>query len=184
MPQTVTARRTPVLPPYAPEMPVAELRTAEAFLVTVLRLWLAAKANGAKAPQASGPKDWRSGFMAAGLEEDAAPDFDMALRILQAGAQPPLALRDVRHPRLAADEARLLSVFGHLQRGDIGSALTELQYRLPTKSLRWMLRYARSAAGALAVRGLILPDRSLPGAAVARRASPAAFVDRGAALLH
>jgi hypothetical protein len=59
-----------------------------------------------------------------------------------------------------------------------------LQYRLPTKSLRWMLRYARSAAGALAVRGLVLPNRSLPGAAITHRASPGAFVDRGAALLH
>lgn len=184
MPQTATAASAPVLPPYAPEMPVAELRTAEAFLVTTGRLWLAERSQGAKTSQASILRDWRSGFLAAGLEEDAAPDFDMALRILHAGAQPPLALRDFRHPRLAADEARLLSVFGHLQRGDIGAALTELQYRLPTKSLRWMLRYARSAAGAMNVRGLILPDRSLPTAAIPYRASPGAFVDRGAALLH
>lgn len=140
--------------------------------------------GGAKAPRGPSSTDWCSGFTAAGLEEDAAPDFDMALRILHAGAQPPLALRDFRHPRLGADEARLLSVFGHLQRGDVGAALTELQYRLPTKSLRWMLRYARSAAGALSVRGLILPDRSLPTAAIVHRASPAAVVDRGAALLH
>ncbi|HWA47795.1 MAG TPA: hypothetical protein VG742_05940, partial [Dongiaceae bacterium] len=137
MPQTATAPRTPVLPPYVPEMPVSDLRTAEAFLVATLRLWLAEKASGTKAPHAPNARDWRSGFLAAGLEEDAAPDFDMALRILHAGAQPPLALRDFRDPRLAADEARLLSVFGHLQRGDIGTALTELQYRLPTKSLRW-----------------------------------------------
>ena len=184
MPQTSTTAPVTVLPPYAPEMSVAELRTAEAFLVTTVRLWLAERTNGAKAPRARGAVDWRSGFMAAGLEEDAAPDFDMALRILHAGAQPVLALRDFRHPRLTADEARLLSVFGHLQRGDLGAALTELQYRLPTKSLRWMLRYARSAAGAMNVRGLILPDRSLPTAAIVHRASPAAFVDRGAALLH
>lgn len=184
MPRTLAAVPASVLPPYVPDMPVAELRTAEALLVTTLRLWLAERSNGVKAPRAHDSADWRSGFMAAGLEEDAAPDFDMALRILHAGAQPPLALRDFRHPRLAADEARLLSVFGHLQRGDVGSALTELQYRLPTRSLRWMLRYARSAAGAMNVRGLILPDRSLPTAAIMQRASPAAFVDRGAALLH
>lgn len=179
MPKAAAFAPSPVLPPYMPEMPVAELRTAEAFLVATLRLWLAEQFQEVKSP-----RDWRSGFMAAGLEEDAAPDFDMALRVLKAGAQPPLALRDFRHPRLAADEARLLSVFGFLQRGDVGSALTELQYRLPTKSLRWMLRYARSAAGAMAVRGLLLPDRSLPTAAIVHRASPAAFVDRGAALLH
>lgn len=184
MPNAAAFIPSPVLPPYAPDMPIAELRTAEAFLVTTLRLWLAERSQEAKAPQGPGSMDWRSGFMAAGLEEDAAPDFDMALRILHAGAQPPLALRDFRHPCLAADEMRLLSVFGHLQRGDIGAALTELQYRLPTKSLRWMLRYARSAAGAMAVRGLVLPDRSLPTAAIVHRASPAAFVDRGAALLH
>lgn len=184
MPETVTIAPAPVLAPYAPEMPVAELRTAEAFLVTTLRLWLAERSGGAKTPRAPGSMDWRSGFMAAGLEEDAAPDFDMALRILHAGAQPALALRDFRHPRLAPDEMRLLTVFGHLQRGDVASALTELQYRLPTKSLRWMLRYARSAAGAMQVRGLVLPDRSLPTAAITYRASPAAFVDRGAALLH
>ncbi len=179
MPNAAAFAPPVLLPPYAPDMPLADLRTAEAFLMTTLRLWLAEKTNGAKAP-----RDWRSGFMAAGLEEDAAPDFDMALRILHAGAQPPLALRDFRHPRVAADEARLLSVFGHLQRGDVGSALTELQYRLPSKSLRWMLRYARSAAGAMAVRGLMLPDRSLPTATIVHRASPAAFVDRGAELLH
>lgn len=171
--------RAPALPPYAPEMPVVALRTAESFLVTALRLWLAERQR----PAGAAP-DWRGGFAAAGLEEDAAPDFDMALRILAAGARPALSLRDFRHPRLSADEARLLLVFGHLQRGDVGAALTGLQYRLPTKALRWMLRYARSAAGALAVRGLALPDRSLPSAAIAHRASPVAFVDRGAALLH
>jgi len=184
MPPIAALAPPPVLPPYAPEMPVSELRTAEAFLVTSLRLWLAGQHRTVAAPRAQGSHDWRSGFAAAGLDEDGAPDFDMALRILQAGAQPPLALRDFRHPRLAADEAHLLQVFGHLQRGDVGAALAELQYRLPTKALRWMLRYVRSAAGAMAVRGLVLPDRSLPSAAIAHRASPAAFVDRGAALLH
>ena len=179
MPKAADLARIAFLPPFAPDMPIAELRTAEAFLVTTLRLWLAERSQAPKAP-----RDWRSGFMAAGLEEDAAPDFDMALRILHAGAQPPLGLRDFRHPRLAEDEARLLSVFAYLQRGDVGAALTELQYRLPTKSLRWTLRYARSAAAAMAVRGLVLPDRSLPTAAIAHRACAAVFVDRGAALLH
>lgn len=170
--------RPATLPPYAPDMPVAELRTAETFLVTALRLWQAERRR------AAAPHDWRGGFAAAGLEEDAAPDFDMALRILDAGARPSLDFHSFRHPRLGTDEARLLHVFGQLQRGDIGAPLTELQYRLPTKALRWMLRYARSAAGALAVRGLLLPDRSLPSVAVVHRASPGAFVDRGAALLH
>jgi hypothetical protein len=169
----------PSLPPYAAEMAVSGLRTAEAFLLTALRLW-----QGAHLRRTDLPGDWRDGFLAAGLEEDAAPDFDMALRILQAGAKPGLALREPRNPRISLDEACLLRVFAHLQRGDVGAALVALQHRLPGKSLRWMLRYARSAAGALAVRGLMLPDRALNAVAVPARSFPVTFVDRGAVLLH
>ncbi len=142
--------------PYVAEMPVAGLKTAELFLLTTIRLWLSAQRN----PRAV-VADWRQGLAAARLAEDGAPDFDMTLRILSAAAKPALASRDAGHPSLSADEARLLQLFGALQRGETGDAVLSLQTWMPTKPLRWLLRYARSFVGLMATQKLILPD-SMP----------------------
>jgi len=165
------------VPPYVAEMPLAGLKTAELFLLTTLRLWLAAHRR-AQVP------DWRQGLAAAGLMEDGAPDFDMMLRILIAGVRQ-LDSRAAGHPRLSADEALLLRLFGALQHGETGEAVEILQAWLPSKPLRWLLRYARSFVGVMAFQKLILPDRmpdSRPQYAL--RASGAAFLDRGSILLH
>ena len=103
------------MPPYVAEMPLAGFKTAELFLLTTLRLWLAAHRRTAV-------PDWRRGLAAAGLAEDGAPDLDMALRILIAGVRT-LDSRETAHPRLSADEARLLRLFGALQHGDTGEAV-------------------------------------------------------------
>lgn len=116
--------------------------------------------------------------------EDAAPDFDMTLRILVAGVRK-LDSRDAGHPRLSADEARLLRLFGALQRGETGEAVGILQAWLPSNPLRWLLRYARSFVGVMASQRLILPDRipeDTPHFAL--RVSAGAFLDRGSILLH
>src|SRR6185436_20553425 len=68
------------VPPYVAEMPLVGFKTAELFLLTTLRLWLAAHRR-AQVP------DWRQGLAAAGLMEDGAADFDMTLRILIAGVR-------------------------------------------------------------------------------------------------
>ena len=165
------------MPQYVAEMPLAGLRTAELFLLTTLRLWLAAHRR-ADVP------DWRQGFAAAGLMEDGAPDFDMTLRILVAGARR-LDSRPAGHPRLSADEARMLRLFGALQRGDTGEAVGILQASLPSEPLRWLLRYARSFVGVMAAQRLILPDRRADDQAhFALRVSAGAFSDRGTILLH
>ena len=130
------------MPPYVAEMPLAGLKTAELFLLTTLRLWLAAHRR-ANVP------DWRQGLAAAGLMEDGAADFDMTLRILIAGVRT-LDSRPAGHPRLGADEARLLRLFGALQHGDTGAAAAILQGWLPSKPLRWLMRYARSFVGVMA----------------------------------
>ena len=57
------------MPPYVAEMPLAGLKAAELFLLTTIRLWLAARRR-ADVP------DWRQGFAAAGVIEDGAADFD------------------------------------------------------------------------------------------------------------
>ena len=166
--------------PYVAEMPVAGLKTAELFLLTTIRLWLSVQRNPRVAVA-----DWRQGLAAAGLAEDGAPDFDMALRILSASAKPALASRDAGHPRLSADEARLLQLFGALQRGETGEAVGDLQIWLPAKPLRWLLRYVGSFAGMMAARKVVLPDRSLsadPQFTV--RASIGSFRDPGSVLLH
>ena len=165
------------MPPYVAEMPLAGLKTAELFLLTTLRLWLAAH-HRADVP------DWRQGFAAAGLMEDGAPDFEMTMRILVAGVRR-LDSRPARHPRLGADEARLLRLFGTLQRGETGEALGILQAWLPSKPLRWLLRYARSFVGVMAAQRLILPDRMAEDRPhFALRANIGAFLGRGSILLH
>jgi len=165
------------VPPYVAEMPLAGLKTAELLLLTTLRLWLAARRR-ADVP------DWRQGFAAAGLIEDGAADFDMTLRILVAGVRR-LDGRPAGHPRLSTDEARLLCLFGALQRGETGAAVGILQAWLPSKPLRWLLRYARSFVGVMAARRLILPDRTAEeGPHIALRTSLGAFLDRGSTLLH
>jgi hypothetical protein len=159
-------------------MPLAGFKTAELFLLTTLRLWAAAHRR------ATVPEDWRRGLAAGGLLEDGAPDFDMTLRILVAGVRT-LDSRPAGHPRLSADEARLLSLFGALQRGETGAAVVILQAWLPSKPLRWLLRYARSFVGVMAAERLILPDRSgQAGTHFALRASPDAMPDRGLMVLH
>jgi hypothetical protein len=165
------------VPPYVAEMPLAGFKTAELFLLTTLRLWLAAQRR-APVP------DWRRGLAAAGLAEDGAPDFDMTLRILIAGART-LDSRETAHPRLSADEARLLRLFGALQHGDTGEAVETLQAWLPSKPLRWLLRYARSFVGVIATQKLILPDRMPEDQPrFALRASAGTFLDPGSILLH
>ena len=165
------------MPPYVAEMPLAGFKTAELFLLTTLRLWLAAQRR-ATVP------DWRRGLAAAGLAEDGAPDLDMTLRILVAGART-LDSRETAHPRLSADEARLLRLFGALQRDETGEAVAILQAWLPSKPLRWLLRYARSFVGVMATQRLILPDRTPEDKPqFALRASAGKFLDRGSILLH
>jgi hypothetical protein len=165
------------VPPYVAEMPLAGFKTAELFLLTTLRLWLAAQRRAA-AP------DWRRGLAAAGLAEDGAPDFDMTLRILVAGVRT-LDSRAANHPRLSADEARLLRLFTALQHGDMGEAVAILQAWLPSKPLRWLIRYAGSFVGVMASKKLILPDRmpeDRPQFTLRTSASP--FLDHGSILLH
>jgi hypothetical protein len=158
-------------------MPLAGFKTAELLLLATLRLWLAAHRR-AQAP------DWRRGLAAAGLMEDGAPDFDMTLRILVAGVRQ-LDSRPAGHPRLSGDEARLLRLFGALQHGETGEAVGILQAWLPSKPLRWLLRYAGSFVGVMAVQRLILPDRTVAdGPQFRLRASAGSFLDRGSILLH
>jgi hypothetical protein len=165
------------VPPYVAEMPLAGFKTAELFLLTTLRLWLA-EHRRATVP------DWRRGLAAAGLAEDGAPDLDMALRILIAGVRK-LNSRETAHPRLSADEARLLHLFGALQHGDTGEAVEILQAWLPSKPLRWLLRYARSFVSVMATQKLILPDRMPEDRPhFALPVSAGASLDRGSILLH
>jgi hypothetical protein len=165
------------VPPYVAEMPLAGFKTAELLLLTTLRLWLAAH----RRPNVP---DWRQGLAAAGLLEDGAPDLEMALRILTAGV-PTLDSRPAGHPRLSADEARLLRAFCALQRGETGEAVGILQIWLRSKPLRWLLRYACNFVCVMAAEKLILPDR-MPEARphFALRTSAGAFLHRGSKLLH
>lgn len=165
------------MPPYVAEMPLAGFKTVELLLLATLRLWLAAHRRAAV-------PDWRRGLAAAGLAEDGAPDLDMTLRILIAGVRQ-LDSRGTAHPRLSADEARLLRLFGALQHGDSGEAVEILQAWQPSRPLRWLLRYARNFVGVMATQKLILPDRKVQARThFALRASASVFQDIGAILQY
>jgi hypothetical protein len=139
-------------------------------LLTTVRLCLAARRRSAV-------PDWRGGLAAADLAEDGAPDLDMTLRIMVDGVRQ-LDSRGTAHPRPSADGARLLRLFGALQHGDTGEAVEILQAWLPSKPLRWLLRYARNFVGVMAIQKLILPDRKVQlGTHFALRASASAFQD-------
>ena len=78
-----------------------------------------------------------------------------------------------------------LRLFGALQRGETGETVGILQASLPSRTLRGLLRYARSFVGIMAAQKLILPDRMPEDRPhFALRASPNAFLDRGSILLH
>ena len=144
-------------------MPLAGHKTAELFLLTTLRLWLAAHRR-APVP------DWRRGLAAAGLMEDGAPDFDMTLRILIAGVQT-LDSRPAGHPRLGAHLHDLFNDVLDLSRVEAGKHEIFEEMVEPAKivdvCLAMMSARARDEQIDLAV--------SIPEALPALRADPRAM---------
>ncbi len=168
------------LPPhvYAPETPLQELGTAELFLVSVARLWLARRRD----PDGAGP-DWRAGFRAADIGGDGAGAFVGLCRIVGVAARRRLDVRRRADPILGVDEAWFLRIVSLLQHGRAADAAAILTDWLPTAAVRLALPQATRLAAALDAAGLRVPLRH--GEAGRRRPhGPAAAAARGLDLVH
>ena len=164
-------------PLYRRDMPVAELRAAEAFIVAVLRLWAAPH----RAPAERHP-DWRAGFRAAGIAQDGAAAFEGLFRIVASAGRRKLDFRCQRCAGLGSDEALLLQLLMLLQRARWEEAAVILADWLPPAASRMAMVPAIGLAGVLAAAGLVVPLRHCEAAEIHRRV-PAAQI-RGCELVH
>jgi hypothetical protein len=138
-------------PAYAADAPVAELRTAELFVVSSLRLWVLPHTD----PGGLHP-DWRMGFHCAGIEDDGADAFDAMLHAIASNAVQTLDVRCPRCPRLGEDEAWLLQLAGTLQRRQLRDAVAILGGWLSPAAVRIAVECADRFAAGLAASGLHL----------------------------
>jgi hypothetical protein len=166
-----------LLPVYRSDAPIAELRVAEAFVVTALRLWAAPH----RAPGQQ-HEDWWGGFVAAGIDEAGAAAFDTLFRIVVASAQRPLDVRCQHCAHLGADEAWLLQLVMLLQRARRAEAAIILADWLPPAAARMAMTPAFGFARALVEVGLVVPLRHCEAAEIHQQV-PAAHV-RGCELVH
>lgn len=141
-------------PAYPQDTPIAELRTAELFVLVAVRLWAAPHRD----PGRTHP-DWRGSFAAAGIDKIGLPGFDALLRILATTALAPLDVRCARCAKLGEDEAWLLQLVSLLQRDRMVEAAAILQQWLPRAGARIALAYAVEFAAAMAGAGLAVPHR-------------------------
>jgi hypothetical protein len=162
---------------YVTDAHLIELRTAELFVVTSMRLWAAPYRD----PAGDHP-EWQYGFAAARIGGDGVVGFDTLFRILVAAHRRCFDVRCLRNGRLGQDEALLLQLVGLLQRGRIDEALTVLAEWLPPAAVHMALLPAQRFAAALAEVGLLIPDHRPETARLAPYAM--AHGDRGFALVH
>jgi hypothetical protein len=162
---------------YVTDAHLIELRTAELFIVTSVRLWAAPYRD----PDGDHPA-WQPGFAAARIAGEGVTGFDTLFRVIVAAHNRCLDVRCLRCGRLGADEALLLQLVGLLQQTMIDEALAILADWLPPTAVHMALLPAQHFAAALADAGLRIPDHRQE--AVRPSAYAMAHGDRGFALLH
>jgi hypothetical protein len=165
---------------YPPNAPVADLRTAELFVLCAVRLWVARfrdpAENGVRAS-----RDLERGFAAAAVADQGLVGLCRFFDVVVATVQKPLDMRCLKCPALGEDEGLLLQAVSLLQHGPGAEAATVLREWLPPAALRLALRELAELAGALMDAGLVLPRRH---AEAAFTGSPVVCTDRGVALVH
>jgi hypothetical protein len=165
-------------PVYPINSPIAELRTAELFLVSSIRLWAAPHLD-----PAGSHADWRGAFVAAGIEEDGGADFDSLFRIVAGAARRSLDVRCARCRQLGEDEAWLLQLISALQQERRLEAAAILADWLQPAAVQLATRLALGVARAMAGVGLVVPRRHCEAASL-HRLVETACVDRGLALVQ
>ena len=171
---------------YCLDTPIAELRTAELFGVSTLRLWVAGYVAGPKAmdPETGAPvPGWRDGFAAAGLDESIPAAFDVLFRIVAAGARRKLDIRCPTCRALGEDEGAWLQTISLIQGGCLPEAKAILDDWLQPTSSRMAMVPAKAFALAMADAGLRIPRRH-PEAALPSGHYQGRAADQGLALLH
>jgi hypothetical protein len=138
---------------YPADTPIAELQTAEMFLVATLRLWAAPHRDPTEHHA-----HWHQGFAAARLE-DGMTAFDALLRIVATAAQRLLDVRCVHCLHLGEDEAWFLQLISLLQRNRRQDAAMIMADWLPPAAARVALPYGIVLAAAMEGHGLTVPHR-------------------------
>jgi hypothetical protein len=165
-------------PVYAPNTPLADLCTAELFVVASSRLWPLPFLDPARVHP-----DWRQGFACAGIGKDGVESFDALLHILATAAPQGLDVRCPRCAHLGEDEGRLLQLTSLFQqrRGDDATAI--LGDWLPPSAARIAVASAQRFATALTSSRLRIPHRHAEAATV-HLLAPSAHASRGLALVQ
>lgn len=166
------------LPVYAEDTRLTELGTAELFIVTVLRLWLAGRLE-----QSNAAADWRSGFAAARIAKQGVPAFGCFMDIIASTAIRTVRLRPLRCAMLGQDEARLLQLISLFQHKRLEPAEEVLAEWLPPAAVRLAERVGLALAAALTAASLIVPLRHAQ-AAEYHRLAPTAHAMPGLFLVH
>lgn len=163
---------------YPEDLPLAELTTAEALLVTAMRLW----SLPLRDPTGHHP-DWRTGFVAAAIDDAGIPAFEALFDLLQAASRRAYDVRCLRCPKLGDDEGLLLQLMSLIQhdRALLGSAI--LADWLEPSAARLALPPARALARALVDGRLVIPLRHSEAAALSI-AGAMRGVDHGLALVQ
>ncbi len=136
---------------------VADLRTAEQFILCNTRLWWSAEASGSPCAKAL----VRNGFTAANLPRGAHDSFERFLMILSSAALVRPQIGSTARRDLGADEARLLRAVSLCQEGYSCNAAMVLKNWLPPTAIRVALRSLTAFSILAAMEGLVLPLRSL-----------------------
>ena len=164
-------------PVYRSDTPLAELGTAELFVIALVRLWAVAHSEPRRPAT-----DWRSGFDAVGVASESSESFDYLLQILAMATRRTL---DVRHPHCATlgrDEAWLLRIVSLLQHRGGAEVELILSYWLPPAPVRVASLHAQRFADALGAAELVVPLRHCDAAVP--RTIPPNYRDPGLLLLH
>lgn len=165
-------------PVYAARTPLAELQTAELFVVMSLRLWVLALRD-----PTSVTLGWRSGFDAAGLDAAGRGAFDALFRTVAATALRSLDVRCPRCGELGEDEGRFLQLLSLLHCGRSDGAAAILADWVPRAASRLALISAQGFAASLQDGGLPIPLRHVEAGGTSRSGAMA-YADRGLALVQ
>lgn len=159
---------------------VGQLRTAELFALAAARLWVADFLQQGEGTSLGGPC-WRSGFVAADLDDATVIAFDQFFQAFAAGATRQIEFRCPACARLSPDERRYLEALSLLQRDRRAAAEAILAGWLAPAARRVALTAAHAVAAAMADAGLTLPWR------IAETALPHShilYADQGHRLVH
>ena len=165
---------------YPPNAPVADLRTAELFVLCAVRLWVARFRNSVENGEWAS-HDLERGFAAAGVADEGLAGLCRFFDVVVAAVQKPLDMRCVKCPALGEDEGQLLQAVSLFQHGQADGAAVVLRDWLPAAALRLALDELAQFANAVIDAGLVLPRRH---GAAGFTGSPVVCSDRGVALVH